>query len=199
MPSTKNETKAVLAILGDAGRKAFEKCKGNPVRIGSGDDLPGGIENGIAQLFECTFKKYNTGENKDNFYLYAAGTIATPQKIGDISLVGRETVIKEPLCSTPKHPRKNVDAHVEWIIDLFRRMGVEASLLEKLCGDEEATFDDLKDAAKALKVAAPHFEFSTSQDKPATKGPYKDKPAFTQNTWKAVVEYTCPDVVKLIK
>jgi len=97
----------LMAKLGNKLAESFDKHKDDETRYGGGSDLPKGIEGGIAQLVDCKFDTYKTGDNKGEFFFYAAGIVKAPKEVGGVPIVGLRTQIgPEPLCDTPDRSRK---------------------------------------------------------------------------------------------
>ena len=157
----------LAAKLGMRGREAFEGHKADETKLmGGGGELPAGIDPGIAQLVECKFDTYKEGENQGEYYFYAAGTVVSPKEVvingSKVPIEGLRTSIMEPLCDTPNRKRADTDAHMQWVLNEFRKLGVNT---------KEIGFDDLENVAAALKEEAPYFRFRTWQGKPTTEYP----------------------------
>lgn len=145
----------LAAKLGDKGRKAFDRHKADETNYGAGADLPAGIEAGIAQLVDCKFDTYKRGDNQGELYFYAAGVVKEPETFNGQHIAGLRTQIgPEPLCETPRRSRQTVEDHIDWILNEFRKLGVDTS---------EHDLDDLEDVAAALVEDKPHFRFRTWQ------------------------------------
>jgi len=153
MPA-KTTKSALSSKLGNRLNKAVNAHKNDDTRLTGGADLPPGIEGGIAQLVECKFSTYEKGDQKGEFFFYAAGSVIAPSEVAGIPLVGLRTSIMEPVCDTPTRSRKTIEDHVDWVLNEFRKLGVDTKGM---------TGDDLEGTAAALKEAGPSFRFRTWQ------------------------------------
>lgn len=157
MPGVK--TKSGLA--GKLGGKLQEAVVGHredETTFGGGGGLPGGIENGIAQVVECKFGIYEKGDNQGEYFFYAAATVELPRRFpdqeGGIPIAGLRTQIgPEPICDTPGKTRQTLEEHVAWVLNEMRKLGVDTTQLGA---------DDIESTAEAIKLAAPHTRFRTS-------------------------------------
>lgn len=128
-------------------------------------NLPGGINNGIAQLNDCKIDNYKSGAYKGEPYFLANGIVISPNESADGTPVkGLRTQIMVPLCDTKKQNGEitSVEDHVETLLNELRKLGVDTSEM-----DDEG----LEDAMEELKEAAPYFRFSTSQAEPTKQYP----------------------------
>jgi hypothetical protein len=180
MPA-KRTMSGLAAKLGDAGRKAWEAHKNDEVNYGQGGDLPGGIDNGIAQLVECKFGVYKTGDNAGEYFFYAAGTVVKPKEHEGLPIEGLRTQIMEPMCETPGRSRETIEDHVAWVVNEMKKLGVAT---------EDVAYDDLESTAAALKESAPYFMFRTWQGEATEQYPNPR----VNHTWrKALPDYTPED------
>jgi hypothetical protein len=176
MPSKKSKS-SLSAKLGSEGRSAYEAHKGDETRLtGGGGDLPPGIDSGIAQLVDCKFDLYKTGDNVGEFFFYAAGIVKQPKKVKDIPVEGLRTNIMETMCVTEGRKRESIEDHLDWVLNEFRKLGVDTT---------ESSFDDLEDVAASLKEAQPHFRFRTWQGEPTKEYPNPR----VNHDWRGVCEY----------
>jgi hypothetical protein len=150
--------------LGAAGQKAVATHKDDETKFPGGGSLPSGIENGIAQLVECKFDQFKNGDNTGEYYFMAAGVMLAPTTHDGVPIAGLRTQLgPEPLCATPKSAgRKTVEEHIAWVLNEFRKLGVDTSGL---------TIDDLESTAEALKQEAPTFRVRTWKGKPTPQYP----------------------------
>jgi hypothetical protein len=181
--SVKKTAGGIAAALGTKGQKAFEAHKGDDVTYGAGGDLPAGIEGGVAQLVECKFDVYAKGDNEGEYYFYAAGVVVSPEELGGVPIVGLRTSIMEPMCDTPTRTRKDVEAHLMWVLNELRKLGVDTAGM---------SYNDLDGIAEALKEEKPHFRFRTWKGSKQTTGPYKDVEPRTQHEWRGLVDGDLP-------
>ena len=146
----------LVGKLGAKLSKAVEAHKGDETKFsGGGGDLPGGIENGIAQLVLCKFGVYEKGEFEGEYYWMAQGVVVSPKKHAGIVIEGLRTSIgPEAICDTPNKARKTTEEHVAWVLNEMRKLGVDTS---------ELSGDDLESTAEALQELGPHFRFRTWQ------------------------------------
>lgn len=171
-------TSSLAARLGDAGRRGFEASKDTPVNYGGGGQLPDGIENGIAKLVDCRFGVYKDGPFAGKDFYIASGVVVSPEEHDGIPTVGLRTQIMEPLCATPTRSRKTVEEHLDWVLNEWKKLGVDVSGLD---------YEQLESTAEALKEMGPHFRFRTWKGKKPTSGPYKDQEPRVQEQWKGAV------------
>jgi len=175
MPKKTNQG-SLASKLGKSGRKAFDAHKTDDTNFGAGGDLPAGIEGGIARLVDCKFDKYKRGENEGEFFFYAAGVIVEPKEHSGVRIEGLRTSIMEPLCDTPRRSRPDVETHIEWILNEFRKLGVDTG---------DVGFDDFEDVAEVLKDQQPHFRFRTWIGEATSQFPNPR----TNHVWSGSCEY----------
>lgn len=185
MPAKKTMS-GLAAKLGDAGRKAWEAHKNDEVQYGQGGDLPGGIDNGIAQLVECKFGQYKTGDNQGEYFFYAAGTVVKPKEHDGIPIEGLRTSIMEPMCETPGRSRESIEDHVAWVINEMKKLGVQT---------EDVSYDDLETTAAALKDSAPYFMFRTWQGEVTKQYPNPR----VNHTWRKAIEFSPEDDTEAVQ
>lgn len=167
----------VLAKLGDKLRKAHREVRSNEVRYSSGGDLPE-INLGVAQLVECKIDQYKSGDNKDQYFFYAAGIVKEPKESNGIPVEGLRTSIMEPLCETPKsRTRKTIAEHWDNILNELKKLGLEVDGVE--------ADDVINDLIPALKESKPHFRFRTWAGQPTKEYP---NPRINHD-WKGVCDY----------
>lgn len=155
------QTQAVTGLLakklGQKGQEALNKHKNDETTYGQ-IELPPGIEGGVAQLVDCRFGEYETGDNKGQLYFYAAGIVVDPTEFTDgdgrvHKVEGQRTSIMEAVCDTPNRGRKTVEEHMTWVLNELRKLGATTAELEDL--------DNLEAVCAALKEAKPYFNFRT--------------------------------------
>lgn len=171
---------SLLAKYGQKINNAINNHKADETVTSNFSDLPAGIDNGIAQLVECKFDVYKEGDMKGEVYFYAAGTVVQPTHVGDIPIEGLRTSIMEPVCDTPSRKRSTTDAHIAWILNQFRLLGVNTSNMNA---------SHLEAAAEALKKLRPFFRFRTWKGKPQTTGQYAGQEPRTNHDWLGTVAY----------
>ncbi len=176
----KTSKSKLVGKLGLAGRKSVDAHKADDTSYGGGANLPAGIDGGIAQLTECKFDVYKSGDNKGEYFYMAAGIVLQPKEVGGIPVEGLRTQIgPEPMCATPSRSRQTVDDHVGFVLNEFRKLGVNTS---------EVGIDDLESVAAAIKEEGPYFRFRTWKGEKQTEGPYKDVEPRVNHDWRGVVE-----------
>jgi len=174
------------AVVGrKGGRDAFEAHKADETNYGSGGSLPAGIEGGVAQLVDCKFDTFKKGDNEGEYYFYAAGIVKEPKVHDRLPVEGLRTSIMEPVCDTPTRSRPDVDAHLDWIMNQLRMLGVST---------EELSFDDLEDVVAALKEEQPHFRFRTWVGDKQTTGPFAGREPRVNEVWMGICDYEDEDV-----
>ena len=94
------------------GSGLAKRMADTPIDWGKGQDPPPGIRNGIAQLIECKFDTYKTGEQlKGETYFRAAGVIISPDSVNfngtDCPAAGLQTVVMIPIVD-----RKDINGKV---------------------------------------------------------------------------------------
>jgi len=139
-------------------------------------DLPGGIKGGIAQVVECKFDKYKEGDNKGKWYFYCAAVVIEPKTHEGRKVEGLRTSIMEPMCETPSRKRATIEAHMHYVYNEFRKLGVDT---------REISPDQLEDVAAHIKAAKPIIGFSTRLGKATPQ--YPDPKVFEQ--WEGLVQY----------
>jgi hypothetical protein len=169
--------------LGKAGRDGFDGHKEDETTLSSGGDLPAGIEGGIAQLVECKFGNYQTGDNIGEYFFTSSGIVLEPKDHDGVDVAGRRTRIgPEPLCEITKgnRKRKTVDEQLSWILNELRKLGLDTT---------DLGIDDLEDAVATLEEAAPYFRFRTWKGSKQTTGQYKDQEPRVMHDWRGHCEY----------
>lgn len=163
MPVQKAEQNVLSGKIGAKVRAAVQAHKDDEIDYGR-MELPEGIEGGIAQLVDCKFGVYESGDFKGQPFFYAAGVVKSPREVRGVKIYGLRTQIgPEPICDTPKRSRPTIDDHVAWVINE----------LGKLNGGkvEVETETDLEEFATALKEAQPYFRFRTWKGQPTPQFP----------------------------
>lgn len=162
----KKATSSLAAKLGDRGRKAWNKHKGDETTLPGGGSLPEGIEHGVARLVEVKFGEYKQGDNKGKPFFYAAGVVVSPKSVtldgAKVPCEGLRTSITEPLHDTPGRSRESFEDHLAWVMNTLRKLGVDTESLE---------IDDLDEVCETLKEEGPHFSFRTWKGKPTKQYP----------------------------
>lgn len=167
--------------LGKAGAKAVKNRRDDETEKPKGGDLPAGINGGVAQLTSCNFGIFLKGDNKGEFYFMAGGTVVSPKTHAGQRIEGGRTQIgPEPLCDTPGRVRDTAEAHVGWVLNQLRLLGVDTTDLD---------VDDLEGAAEAIAEEMPFFGFRTWVGEKATKGKYKGVEPRINHVWEGECSY----------
>lgn len=163
-----NAKSGLAAKYGAKLDSAVQKHAGDETKYGQ-QRLPGGINNGIAQLKECYFKQVEAGkQNAGEYFFRAMGVVVFPKTVatadGVVTVEGAQTSIIEMVCDTKKKDGSTVtqEEHVANILNEMRKLGADTS---------NSTAADLEDLAAALAEAQPYFKFSTSETKPTKEYP----------------------------
>lgn len=168
----------LVGKLGTAGKKGVAAHKSDETTFDTGASLPAGIEGGIAQLTECKFDIFKTGEFEGEYYFLAAGIVKQPLEHNGVPIEGLRTQIgPEAMCDTPKRERRpDVDSHIDWVLNELRKLGVDTGELD---------IDSLEDAAAALKEEQPHFRFRTWKGQPTEQYPNPR----VNDVWSGICDY----------
>lgn len=190
----------VFAKIGAKANKAFSSAKKKDVKLPSGGNVPGGIENGVAKLTSIDFAEFQKGDNKGKPYFMAQAVVVNPDGsnrpwiVNGVKIDGLQTKFgPEALCDTPKAggKRKTFEEHMDHVVNLFKMLaGKEA--VESL---ENAS--ELKELGESLIEQGTYFSFRTWQPPKRKKGepgfnPKYDgpdsPPSRVIETWGAAIE-----------
>lgn len=138
----------LTAKLGTVGAKAFEAHKADEVVLSAGGDLPAGIDDGIAKVKNIKFGQYKEGDFKGEYYYSARAIVVEPKKYAGLAT----QIGPEPMCDTPTRSRKTVEDHLAFVMNEYRKMGINT---------EEIGYDDLETTAAALTEDGPYIRFRT--------------------------------------
>lgn len=166
----------LVGHLGSRGQAAYEKHKDDEVVYSRGGDLPAGVV-GVAQLVDVHFGTYGKETNHaGDYFFYAAGVVVSPETHGGLRVQGLRTSHTEALCDTPESQgkKKTQEDHVSYMLNEFRKLGVEPKDYPNFLQDVEETI------APALVEAAPHFRFRTWS---------MDGSDFVNHDWQGVCDY----------
>lgn len=136
-------------------------------------ELPPGISNGIAHLFEAKFDVYKTGQYQGEYYFHARGTVLAPKSVqtaqGEIPVEGLQTSITLPCCETKNQKGEvtSLEDNIAAVLNEFRKLGVDTTNFT--ANDLEATAEVLK--TQSLGSSPIYFRFSTSQSAPTPAFP----------------------------
>lgn len=166
----------LLGKNADRLRRAHEEHKGDDTSFGAGEDLPAGINGGVAKLVDCKFDVYARGDNEGEYYFYAAGVVVQPTIHEGVNIEGLRTSIMEPMCDTPNRSRETVEEHHSWVLNEIRKLGIAT---------DEIGIDDLEATAKALKESGLHFRFRTWQGEATEQYPNPR----VNHQWRGICEY----------
>ena len=180
--------------------KAHEEHKGDETRVGSGGNLPAGIDHGIARLVDAKIGVYKSGDNEGEPFFYAAGVVLEPDSVSvtdpktnktrSIPVKGLRTQIgPEPICDTTSQAGRETSLADHWdrILNWLRLLGIDTKTIE--VGDivAEGGEDGYESGPVlgALIEAAPTFRFRTWASKPTTQYPNPR----TNHEWRGLVNY----------
>jgi len=160
----KTGTSAILGKLKKKGlAKAHRAHKDEPLELPTssfGEELPSGIENGVAQLTQAELSEHDGGVNKGEPYAMLAGIIKSPEsfkksaKSNDIVKVkGRRCQRFIPLYDTPR-ARKTPGFEDNWatLLNELRKFNIETG---------DVAGEDVEDILAALLEEKPFFKFRT--------------------------------------
>jgi len=180
--------------------QAHEEHKGDETRVGSGGDLPAGIEQGIARLVSAKIGVYQSGPNEGEPFFMAAGTVLDPEtvtvvdpktkKSRVIHIRGlRTTVGPEPICDTQTQAGKAISLADHWdrILNWLRLLGIDTKKVEPtdvITEESEGVFGT-GPLLEALAEAGPTFRFRTWSGKPTEQ--YPDPKV--NHEWRGVCEW----------
>jgi hypothetical protein len=163
---------SLAARLGAKMAQAHAQHQNDDIK--TDDDLPPGIERGIAELDKIYFGTFQTGDTGGADVFYLSGIAVSPKSIVDpvtkqvIKVEGSRVVpgwigktsarIPIPLCDTKKYDGSPVsfDEHWAQFLDYVRMLGVDTKQLPP--ESVEATVAALQQMADQGKL---HFEFRT--------------------------------------
>lgn len=158
----KNVAKSSLfSKLGKQLVEMHNELKDAEVTYSNFGDLPGGIENGRAQLVDAHFGEFKDGANKGKLFFMAQGIVVAPKTVFDpalgeeVEIAGKYTKIgPEALCDTPQAQgkRKTVKDHMAWLYNELGKLGVNRAAMDPT---------KLETVLAALVKAGPHFKFRT--------------------------------------
>lgn len=147
----------LVGHLGSKGQAAYEAHKDDEVVFSKGGDLPAGVV-GVAQLVDLHFGVYGKEtRHAGEYFVYMAGVVVSPETHGELRVQGSRTSRIEALCDTPESlsKKKTQEDHVAWMLNEFRKLGVEPKDYPNFLQDVEETI------APAMVKAAPYFRFRT--------------------------------------
>lgn len=154
-----------LSGLSSKISKAHDEVKDEETRLGS-QNLPGGINNGIARLSMCKFDIFKTGNNQGEFYFMAMGVVVSPDKNdAGIPVKGLQTKVGPlPICATQKRDGTvvSLQENLSNVYNELRKLGVNTA---------DITPDDLEATVDFLKESKPYFRFSTNIGKATEQYP----------------------------
>lgn len=180
--------------LGARIAEAHEGTKDAPVKTGM-QQLPDGINNGVAQLTVMEFIDGKKPGDLGKQYFRAAGVIKEPKVHAGIKVEGKQTSTLIPMFDTPDRDKKKTFAH-HWedYLAVFKRFGIDMPKGQQPGETKEAcserVWNYLIAAAQLLVQQKPHFVFRTWKGEKAKEGKYKDKEPMVQEFWDEKVEYT---------
>lgn len=160
--SGKNVAKSSLfSKLGKSLVEMHNELKDSEITYSNFGDLPGGIENGRAQLVDAHFGEFKDGDNKGKLFFMAQGIVVSPKTIMDpatgeeVEVAGKYTKIgPEALCETPnaRGKRKTLKAHMAWLYNELGKLGVNRAAINP---------QKFEETLALLVKAGPIFKFRT--------------------------------------
>jgi hypothetical protein len=176
----------LAAKIGKKWQAAHDSHKDDETEYSQFGELPAGIEGGIAQLVECKFDVFKSGDNAGEYYFLAAGVVVRPKEHSGERIEGLRTQIgPEPLCDTPNRTRAKLDDHLAWIYNELRKLGVDTASIDSIA--------ELEGVCDTLKEEQPYFKFRTWKGKPQTEGPYAGQEPRVQHQWNGITDYEPDD------
>lgn len=166
------KTTVPSGLLAGMGRRlvdAFDFAKGKSVELNFGGQLPGGIENGVAQLRELKIGQYAPDTKlAGKPYFLGQAVVIFPVELSGQKIAGLFTRIgPEPLCDTldraGQNSRKSFQDHFDWMVQHLKQLGWRSETLQARSAQEMESF--LLAAMKALCQTAPYFRFRTWKGK----------------------------------
>lgn len=171
-------------------RKAHDAHKSDETEYSGFSSLPGGIENGIAQLVECEIFQVKEGKKMQGEYCFrAVGIVQKPVEFEGIPIKGMRTTIMEMLCNTPDSggDRKTFADHWAYFLNELRKLGLDTSTMD-------VSSDDAITASLDMLVGVgPYFWYRTWQPPTPKEGPYKDKKPQVVHMWNGTAEAYVPE------
>lgn len=180
MPAEK--AKSVLAGNARIFNKAIKKHAKDNTTYGL-IRLPGGINNGIAQLQAIEWGTAQNGNNKGQPFCRIAGVVHEPKTLATVDgvqqLAGLQTSILIMLCDTKSSDGKATTAedNMARLLNEIRRIGGEDFT------ESAESVEDLEELCKELVEQKPFFRFSTELSRPQID-PKTKKPKVNPTTGK---------------
>jgi hypothetical protein len=183
--------------------QAHEEHKGDETRVGSGGDLPGGIEQGVAQLVDLHIGTYAKGDNEGQPFFMGAGTVLEPEFVDQVDpktkktrriyIQGLRTQIgPEPLCDTVAQNGNQTSLADHWdrVLNHLRLLGIDTKTIDPTAIIVEAEEGKFASGVvlEALVQAAPTFRFRTWMGKPTAQYPNPR----VNHEWKGLCPYDKP-------
>jgi len=160
----------LMEKYGTKVQAAVKAHGGDETKYSGGGELPGGAS-GECQIVDCRFAEYGPKtQMAGEMFFIMAGVVTDEFCVIDgvkVRIKGKRVQIKpEPLCGTPTKSRKTTDEHVAWILNEFRKLGIDTS---------NAGAEDLENFAAVIMEQKPKARFHVWQPPAATEGQYKGK------------------------
>lgn len=209
MPPVSSKAKAPSKFVQDMGAKGAEavaKHAGDETRIGF-INLPPGIDYGVAQLTQCYAAQYDSGTNKDKWYVRMVGNVMEPTEAtslqgGKMRVRGLQTTLKVDLFDLKKRDGtvwSDFDRQVDTLMNELRKLGGKDFT-------KDATLEDVESLCEQLVAAAPYFAFSTSpriaQEDDPQKGIKKGQVTGAWENWhgsEGLEDYSPEEVQAVVK
>lgn len=130
-------------------QKLFDAHKSDETSLGSGGDLPAGINGGVAQLCDMRIQEHKEGDHKGKLHLYVCGIVKTPSEYEGC----RASIIVRLY----EHFGKSQEDGIAKAMNETRKMGGTTA---------DISVDDWEAILAALEETAPHFRFRTYEFTP---------------------------------
>lgn len=180
--------------------KAHLEHKDDETRVGSGGDLPHGIEHGVAKLADAKIGIYAKGDYEGEPFFMAAGIVLEPDSVTTVDpktkksrvihIQGLRTQIgPEPLCDTTNQNGEVTELADHWsrVLNHLRLLGIDTKEIDPssiVAESQEGKYES-GPILEALVEAAPTFRFRTWQGKPTAQFPNPR----VNHEWRGVCEH----------
>lgn len=179
----------IASRLGAKGQAAVATHKADETVVGSGGNLPSGIEFGVAELTEIKFGVYAQDiQSKDlrgKDFVYLAGIVHDPKEFEldgrKVKVEGLRTSQTEALCDTPELSRKTMEEHIAWLLNQLRLLGIDTA-------GKDFKLDNIEEICAELVKGGVFFNFRTWKGSKQTTGKYAGQEPRTQHEWQGACE-----------
>lgn len=198
MPPTVQKSNILAKLQGRLGGLA-KKVGETPIEWGRGQDPPPGIRNGIAQLIDCRFDTYKSGDTlKGEPYWRASAVIIEPKTVivdgAEIPCAGLQTALQIPIVDRKDASGKVTSRDVDQLytaVDEMRKLMYPQEVDSKVVATEQGLVllcEAVKKAGPQTadgKPSGPFFYFSTSkkQSREYIDAKTKEKKKSAEGVW----------------